>query len=109
MIEICNLSTNRMRHPWDVRIDRRSGLGNPYRLRTEWKRDKVCDQYETFFRNKLSEKWLQEALQELIEIYKEYGKLRLFCWCAPNRCHGDTIKNYLMKEININEGIEYDD
>ena len=38
---------------------------------------------------------VKDYLDSLIATYKIYGKLRLFCWCAPKRCHGETIKRYL--------------
>ena len=28
----------------------------------------------------------------------EFGKVRLFCWCAPKRCHGETIKKWLIEK-----------
>lgn len=33
----------------DVRVDRKSVLGNPYKMENESQRDKVCDLYETYF------------------------------------------------------------
>jgi hypothetical protein len=38
-------------------------------------------------------------LRTLYKIYKQYGKLRLFCWCYPRRCHAETIKKFLEKYI----------
>jgi DNA ligase (NAD+) len=29
------------------------------------------------------------------EAYQRYGKINLFCHCAPLRCHGETIAKYL--------------
>ena len=34
-------------------------------------------------------------LERLKKLHVEYGKLRLFCWCAPKRCHAETIKQFL--------------
>jgi hypothetical protein len=31
----------------------------------------------------------------MLAAYRQYGKLRLFCWCAPEQCHGETIKAWL--------------
>jgi hypothetical protein len=38
-------------------------------------------------------------LRRLYKIYQQYGKLELFCWCAPKRCHAETIKRFLEKYI----------
>jgi hypothetical protein len=34
-------------------------------------------------------------LKRLIDIYKKHGRLRLFCWCAPKKCHAETIKELI--------------
>lgn len=41
-------------------------------------------------------------LTNLIELVRPYfGKRQivLLCWCKPNKCHGDYIKQQLMKEL----------
>lgn len=95
MIEIMNLKYVSQEYPFDFRIDRKTVLGNPFILRNEEDRDKVCDRYEKWFYNNKDIKF-QDQLAKLIEVYKEYGKLRLFCWCAPKRCHGETIRSYVL-------------
>lgn len=96
MIEICNLRTTSIEFPYDVRIDRQSPLGNPFRMRNESERDLVCDKYTIYFNENLKD---NECLLRLINLYKQYGRLRLFCWCAPRRCHGETIRDYILERI----------
>ena len=51
MIRIYNMSKRMPKTSLDVRVDRKSILGNPYKMRTESDRDLVCDQYQTYFNN----------------------------------------------------------
>lgn len=94
MIEICNLRKEKPTHPYDIRVDRQSVLGNPFYMRDESERDKVCDEYEEYFYRRLKD---CATMQRVIDCYKEYGKLRLFCWCSPKRCHAETIKDYILE------------
>ena len=89
MIEIKNL-----------RFDK-SILGNPYFMKNEGLRDEVCKKYELYFYNQIAKNnqaFLNE-LRNLYKIHRKYGKLRLFCWCAPKRCHAETIKAFLERYI----------
>lgn len=117
MIEICNLREKQPSKPFDVRVDRKSVLGNPHYMTNESKRDEVCERYKYWFESLLDE-WRNpslcavvkgkkqfEELCRLVELYKKYGKLRLFYWCAPKRCHAEIIRDYIfsvtMKENNV--------
>lgn len=97
-IELRNLRAEKPKHVWDVKVDRSSPLGNPF---TEGTRDQQCDRYELWFQTKVvrEDYKIVSELWRLLQIYKEYGKLRLFCWCVPNRCHSETIKKELESAI----------
>lgn len=96
MIEICNLRNEKPKYSYDIKVDRSSVLGNPFVMKTEADRDRVCDEYEEYFYKRLKD---CTTMQRIIDFYKEYGKLRLFCWCYPKRCHAETIKRYIEKCI----------
>lgn len=113
MITIKNLRNSKPSEPYDVRVDRASVLGNPFYMHDESERDEVCDKYEEYMRAmwNIDTEYLQdksismfrrnkycEAILNLVEIYKKYGTLRLYCWCAPKRCHAESIKR-LVEEI----------
>ncbi len=107
-IEIINMRNQKPTMPYDVRIDRASPLGNPYAMATESRRDEVCDMYANLvykitknpgILNKERIRRFKAALNDLLVIYKEHGKLRLFCWCAPKRCHAETIKEWLGENV----------
>ena len=69
-------------HGLYVRCDRFSDFGNPFEMDKDGDRDKVCDNYE------------QHYLPFKPSIHKQLLKLKgkaLGCWCAPLRCHCDTL------------------
>lgn len=103
-IEIKNLRLEGPKHPWDIKVDRSSlTLGNPFRMKSESERDEVCDKYEAFFNEELFDTAMQAELSFLWQTYIQYGRLNLFCWCAPKRCHAETIRDYLLRKENTDE------
>lgn len=66
-----------------VEIGRNTKWGNPFEMPADGNRDTVCDNYEDhYFPYKLS---LNNKINEL------RGNV-LVCWCYPERCHGDFLK-----------------
>jgi len=99
MIEVKNLRIERPKHPWDMRVDRVSVLGNPFRMKEESERDLVCELYKEGFEKHETNSAYWRELQHLYKTHQKFGKLNLFCWCAPKRCHADTIKEFLERFI----------
>ena len=88
---------------WDANaqyIGRGSPLGNPFVMKSEADRDRVCDQYAVWFeeRVKAGDALVMNELRRLYKIAKR-GGLVLGCYCAPKRCHGETIKCFLEKHL----------
>jgi hypothetical protein len=81
-------------------VGRPSVLGNPFPLRGEADRDHVCNLYEEWFRDALKTNPVQEEIQRLVDKYKRCGELTLVCYCAPKRCHAQTIANEIERRIN---------
>lgn len=77
-------------------IGRGSPLGNPFVMTSEADRNLVCDQYEAWFqeRVKANDPKVVAALSRLQRLAVD-GDLVLGCFCAPKRCHGETIKAWL--------------
>lgn len=77
-------------------IGRGSPLGNPFYMADESQRDTVCDHYQVWFDHKVADLDPQ-VMRELDRLYllAKQGDLVLGCFCAPKRCHGETIKAYL--------------
>jgi len=77
-----------MRHePHDVRIDRRTMWGNPFRIGPDGTREEVIDKYREWV---LTQPMLMSHLNWL------KGK-RLGCWCKPLACHGDVLVELIDK------------
>jgi hypothetical protein len=81
-------------------IGRGSPLGNPFAMSNEsqLERDRVCDAYESWFATKVAEKD-PAVIQELRKLWVMHknSDVTLGCFCAPKRCHGDTIKGFLIQ------------
>ena len=108
-IKIKNLQDEKPTHPWQIRVDRSSPLGNPFPMKDESQRDAVCDEYKKFFFSVVDShddddhtKRFMEELSYLFDIYESYGQLELFCWCAPKRCHAETIRDFMIRRIEDN-------
>lgn len=99
---------------YDVYIARPSILGNPYSHKKESiaeiivdKRDDAIKLYKEHFYNNVDKKEYKTELDKIINIYKQYGKVNLVCFCKPKGCHGDIIKSYLesiLYSVNIQSG-----
>ena len=90
------------RDPDSIYIGRGSALGNPFKMYTEELRDSVCDQYDEFFSSQLEAKdpEFMHELEFLVESAFVNGYVKLGCFCAPRRCHGDTVKRFLNSVLN---------
>ena len=78
-----------------------SPLANPFWMADETKRDTVCNQYEEWFNNKLADGDVA-VRNELVRLWKvgtATGSLQLGCFCAPKRCHCDTIKHFFQSKM----------
>lgn len=78
-------------------VGRPTALGNPFFMKDESMRDEVCDRYETWFKQKVAnaDPAVMNQLRALWTIGKRTGVVNLGCYCAPRRCHADTIARFL--------------
>jgi len=67
-----------------IRADRFSDWGNPFEMDKDGSRDEVCDNFENHY--------IPYKPSLINQLNKLKGKA-LGCWCAPLRCHCDTLKN----------------
>ncbi len=65
-----------------VYIGRGSPYGNPFVIGEHGNRDEVCNKYKEMLLN-------TPAL--LKKVKEELKNKDLVCFCAPKRCHGDTL------------------
>ena len=69
----------------DVRIDRMTKWGNPFKMGIDGTREEVIEMYKDYIQDNLF----------LIEELKKLRPKRLLCWCAPKACHGDVLVEML--------------
>lgn len=101
MIKIMNLKNHKREFSYDVAVCRNlSVLGNHFPMENEGERDTVCDYYERWFELHKNDNDISEELYRILSLYKEYKIIRLFCFCAPKRCHAETIKKWLEDNID---------
>lgn len=88
-------------------IGRSSPLGNPYSHISGTKaqfmvhdRDEAVAHFEAWLEVQIRERnWVViNELNRLLKLAKE-GDLELRCFCAPKRCHGDVIKEFLEAQL----------
>jgi len=94
-IEICNLRKGRPNKIYDVRCDRANkvlgnhpGQGKP--------RIAAIAAFKTHLDKELSASGSNDtklAIKDLASLYETHGKLRLWCWCAPQACHTQLIRD----------------
>lgn len=96
MITICNkrnLKPNLNQNSVDIYIGRPSALGNPFELGRDGNRDQVCNLYAQTWSNRMTNSTaMRLEFSRVVNLARQGGDVRLVCWCAPLRCHGETIK-----------------
>ena len=88
------------------KCSRGSPVGNPFPMKNESMRDIVCDNYENWFKSQIVANDSGSAgdphfggyVLEMVNAARE-GDIKLMCWCAPKRCHCETIKEYIENEL----------
>ena len=79
---------------------RESPLANPFPLTRESERDGVIEDYREWLEKSLTEDFVRTEIERLKKIYLDTGELNLVCWCFPRRCHGEVIRDVILREIN---------
>lgn len=69
-----------------VYIGRGSPWGNPFVIGKDGTRDQVCDEYPLYLWNQIRTGNI--TMQQLADLHNK----DLVCFCAPCRCHGETIE-----------------
>lgn len=109
MIHIVNKQTH-TETPFDIYVGRGSVLGNPFthkdlnKTKAEFTcstRDEAIESYRDYILNKINIK--DELIcNELNRIYKmaKKGDVYLLCYCFPQSCHANIIKEIIEEKIN---------
>lgn len=80
---------NKRREPYDVYIGRGSDFGNKYPITPTVSREQVIEWHKRDFLKQVEEDPVFRR-----KVLGLRGK-RLGCFCKPQACHGDTIKEWL--------------
>lgn len=90
----------------NIRIDRATPLGNPYIMYRSEQRDEVCDGYEKFLAHELEQQENEPLLTAFEDIFNAVADgqiVNLQCHCSPERCHGESIRDQLIKYLEEHE------
>ena len=82
-------------------IGRGSLLGNPWPIHGFDTREIVIARYKVYLRQQIenNNKGVINELERLGNIAITTGELNLQCFCSPQPCHGDIIKEVLESAI----------
>jgi hypothetical protein len=103
-IEIVNISKNKKvkEEKNYVYCGRGSALGNPFAMKnyTKEERDRVCDEYEIYIEKEIkTNQKIKNQLNIIWNIARKEGSVKLGCFCAPQRCHCETIQKILENKF----------
>lgn len=79
--------------PYDVYIGRPSIWGNPFTIGQDGSRLEVIQKYR---------KWILTQTELLAKLPELRNKV-LACWCSPEACHGDVLKELIDEMDNYSE------
>ena len=80
-------------------IGRPTILGNPFAIGKDGSRDEVCEKYDGYAVKQMQNSASFAARIRSLAEQAKNSDLNLLCWCAPERCHGHTIKKLIEAEL----------
>ena len=102
MVRVVNLQNYELKdNEVLIKVDRSTPVGNPY----YWREDGLYAEeayyiYEPYFYKKVKE---PGAFRDYVaHIYRAALKqdVALGCWCAPKRCHAETIASFINQFLS---------
>lgn len=83
-------------------VARPSLLGNPFVIGRDGGRDEVIRLYEAWLDERLADSASPQTrmIKELRAILRHEGSITLICWCAPERCHAEVIRDRLLEVVD---------
>lgn len=87
-----------------IYMGRGSPFGNPYHVDYHG-RDGACDKFDEYMEKQLASdkpNTLKTNLYRLVEhVKKSQEPVMLMCFCAPKRCHVESIKRFIIEQIEV--------
>jgi hypothetical protein len=79
-------------------VGRPSPLGNPFVIGRNGDRAAVIARYRQWLRDCIiaGDPRVSGELERLARLACERGQLTLVCWCAPEACHAEVIRDILL-------------
>ena len=82
----------------------KSPLANPFVMRMEHERDAVCALFHAYLNNKKPKGMVlsiqaHRKLDKLEIELRSKKELELACWCAPKRCHLESVAELLLHRV----------
>ena len=83
----------------DIMIGSGSALGNPYALAHDMNQQEKVERFDEYLGRQLKVRdgVARKEMENLLECVLAGETIRLGCCCKPKPCHGDAIKNRLVK------------
>ncbi len=78
MIAIKNMEFSEPYYEFDVRVDRKTIFGNPFRIDDESLRDCALDKYQSYFHERIKKDVeFRNEVEKLLYIYEKHGRINL--------------------------------
>ena len=84
-----------------VRVDRKTAWGNPFPMRSEADRGKVCEQHRAWALKQVVAGKAPFTHAKLTELARAET---LWCWCAPRNCHAETLRDLAQAAVRLTPG-----
>ena len=84
-------------HGGGTYVGRPTPLGNPYEIGKDGNREQVIAKYREWLIAEMEKDG--PPMRMFVSLFDEYrysGRLILICWCYPQRCHAEVIKEMIM-------------
>lgn len=79
-------------------VGRPSILGNPFTIGIDGDRQEVIAKYRAYLEGALkTNENLKGAINNIIAMSNKGHDIELECWCAPQTCHAEVLKEYIDK------------
>jgi hypothetical protein len=80
-------------------------MGNPYRIlnNSDEERNRVCDLYRKWLESKPRNSREFRIIERIAQRLREGKSIALYCYCVPQRCHIDIIKE-MAEYLSLQKG-----
>ena len=99
MIEIINKKTPYRGTATVIYCGRPSIFGNPFTISSTCSRDEACDNFHKWLAEQPEYSHIRKNIIRLAVRVLAGEQLALQCWCAPERCHAESIRDAIMIEV----------